>query len=122
MAITKATDTKGKTWTKDEIAQLLQTNDKALERAILKIFARQTASEQAIDTTTHTNGKGFTSADARLLSSFAKWIQTSHKAEGSRLSDKQKVWARKKMAKYAGQMLLVMKETAAATVQTTLNV
>ena len=87
------------TWTKDSIRAKLLTSDAWLFRAILAIFAGQTASEQAIGCTQENNGIGFNGADAFILSSFAGQI----KARGS-LSSKQVVIARKKMGKYSGQL------------------
>lgn len=92
-------------WTKQTIADRIASDDRALERGILAIYARQTADEQATEATRHRNGAGFTGADAELLSSFAKQIQ-----RGRRLTAKQLPYARRKMAKYAGQLLRVAKE------------
>ena len=35
-----------KIWTRDEINEILRTNDKAVERAIVRLFERQNQDEQ----------------------------------------------------------------------------
>lgn len=95
-------------YTKDGIKALLTANDKAVERAVLAIYARQTASEQATDQTSEHNGIGFNGIDAELLSSFAKQLQ-----QGRTLSAKQMEYARKKITKYAGQLAQIANEKAA---------
>ena len=90
----------GKEWTKDSIKELIKTNDKALIRAILVIYGYQTDSEKAWGETKFDNGMGFNGLDANILSSFAEQYEQRHF-----LSDKQLFIARKKMPKYAGQIL-----------------
>ena len=102
---------KGAELTKELIQTRMATNDAWLYRAVVSIFERQTADEQNAETTAHDNGVGFTSADAPLLSSFAKQIT----ARGF-LTPKQKAFAVKKMHKYAGQLLRIA-QSRSATVQ-----
>ena len=90
----------GKEWTKDSIKDLLKHNDKALIRAILVIYSYQTDNEKAWGETKYDNGMGFNGLDANLLSSFAQQYEQRHF-----LTDKQLFIARKKMPKYAGQLL-----------------
>lgn len=95
-------------WTKEAIRAKIQTSDKMVERSLLKLYARQTADEQASQGTHHENGQGFNGTDAFILSSFAEWIikgQAKNIPEGKRLSAKQREIARKKLLKYAGQLL-----------------
>jgi hypothetical protein len=100
-----------KKWTEQEIVNLIMTKPRALEHAIVRIYERQTADEKQEQVTKHHNRRGFTPADANLLSSFARRIiSATHRPEGERLSEKQQEWARKKVVKYAGQLLKVMKE------------
>lgn len=66
---------------------------------MLRVFANQTADEQATEDTKHDNGIGFAGCDATLLSSFAKQVE-----RGRALSDKQMHYVFKKMPKYAGQL------------------
>ena len=87
-------------------------------RAMLAIYDRQTATEQATEATSVDNGIGFNGLDAAILSSFSKQVQRwdSMPADLRRfpvpLSDKQLVIARKKMAKYAGQLARIARTKA----------
>lgn len=97
-------------YTKDQIKTMLQTRDIAVAKGVLAIYAYQTAIEQSSETTNQDNGVGFNGADAPILSSFAKQLQ-----QGRTLSVKQLAIARKKMLKYAGQLVKIAnsKEVAA---------
>lgn len=88
--------------TKEYIAEKLETNDKWLYQGITAIYNRQTADEQAAGETTHQNGVGFNGVDAQIMSSFAEFL-----AKTGFLTSKQKIIARKKMKKYAGQLLML---------------
>jgi hypothetical protein len=88
-----------KVWTKEEIKDLLERSNKMVTRSIVKIFEKQTEDEKSSEATNHNNGVGFNGIDAPLLSSFAKQI-----LKGYTLSDKQMVYARKKIIKYANQL------------------
>ena len=100
--------------TKEFIIQLLNTNDKAVGRALIALNDRQTASEQASEVTINRNGEGFTPADARMGSSMAKFF-----ARFGYLSPKQLAYWRKpnakgvpRICKYATQLLEVAKQKA----------
>ena len=86
-------------WTEDEIRNLIQTNDKVLYGALKKIYAEQTADEQADGETNHRNGVGFNGVDAPILSSFAEFLNRA-----GFLTPKQRAIARKKLAKYNKQL------------------
>lgn len=101
-----------KTWTPDEIKTMIATNDKAVARALLALLDRQTADEQASQTTSHSNGQGFTGADAEILTSFAQQVQ-----RGRTLSVKQLEIARRKLVKYAKQLALVANAAAVPAVE-----
>lgn len=88
-----------KTWTAEEIKNLVQTNDKVLYGALKKLYACQTADEQASGETNHNNGAGFNGVDAPILSSFAEFLNKT-----GFLTPKQKVIARKKLIKYNNQL------------------
>ena len=88
-----------KTWTKDEMKDILTRYDDQLCRAVVKIWEYQTADEQKVGETKEHNGVGFNGTDAHILSSFAEF----YKRTGF-LTQKQIVIARKKMMKYAGQL------------------
>ena len=95
----------------------LTKSDKWVRRAILVIFEAQTASEQCSETTKENNGVGFNGTDAQILSSFAKQI-IEFEAGRSRfltpLSRKQMVLVRRKISKYAGQLLKAAQAKAEA--------
>ncbi len=77
----------------------LATDNEWLVRGMMAIYARQTADEQRAEDTKYLNGVGFNSADSTILTSFAKqWTARRW------LSDKQMGIAKRKMAKYAGQL------------------
>jgi hypothetical protein len=69
-------------WTKERVTELLNTNDLAVERAVVALFERQTADEKATNDTRHDNTVGFSAAHARTLSFYAKVILAGWKREG----------------------------------------
>jgi hypothetical protein len=85
------------------------TNDKALFRAIIKIYERQTLDEQEAEETSERNGVGFSGCDANILSSFAKQLIVK-----GYLSPKQITIARKKMPKYWKQIQSLIEEKQSA--------
>lgn len=93
--------------TKTEIVNLLLTNDRAVARALVVLYNRQTADEQVSEDTRHLNGIGFTGADGGVGTSMAKFFL----ARGY-LTPKQLAYWRKpnkrgvaRICKYAGQLL-----------------
>lgn len=99
-----------------KIRDLLERSDRAVERGVVAIYNRQTASEQQIDATTESNGVGFNAVDATFLSSLAKQvIENRHgRQEGSILTLKQRDIARKCLMKYAAQLVQVAEEKVRA--------
>jgi len=90
------------TWKKDEIKDKLLSGDRTwIERSVIAIFNKQTSMEQNVEATTQNNGVGFTGADAKILTSFAKQLL---KSNDRHLSVKQMVIAKKRIVKYAGQL------------------
>jgi hypothetical protein len=87
---------------------------RAVEKAILVLYSRQTTDEQQTEATRHTNGMGFTGADAPFLSSLAKWIKTSRREPGDRLSPRQRDRARRQLQKYAAQLVRAAAERQTA--------
>lgn len=93
-------------WTKETIREKIATDSRMVERSLLVLYRNQTADEQLSLTTSHENGVGFNGTDAFILSSFAEFIgKRKNVPEGKRLTEKQLVIARKKLPKYAGQLL-----------------
>ena len=88
-----------RTWTEDEIKTLIQKNDKVLYGALKKLYAEQTADEQADGTTKEHNGVGFNGVDAPILSSITEFLNKT-----GFLTSKQKALARKKLIKYNRQL------------------
>jgi hypothetical protein len=80
-------------------------DDRWLYRAILAVYARQTAPEQASRHTVERNGVGFSGVDAKLLSQFAEDL----KKYGTLLQWKKNV-ARRKIIKYTKQLLDIARE------------
>ena len=93
---------------------LLDTNPLAVERAVLAIYRRQTASEQATDSTHESNGIGFNAYDARSAGYWASWI--SGMKNGMRvgparhLTGRHLEQARKMMHKYVRQLADIASE------------
>ncbi len=88
-------------WTKEKIVHLIDTNDKAVVRALITIYQRQTADEQSAESTSHSNGVGFGALDAQFLTSIAK------KALKYPLTERQIAAVRKSIKKYWRQLLEV---------------
>ena len=91
--------TEQKIWTIEEIRELLKESDKAVARAILAIYNRQTEDEQTIKETTDHNGIGYNGVDANFMSSLAQFYQSK-----GFLSAGQLKYGRKAIMKYAGQL------------------
>ena len=86
-------------WTTEAITELLRSNNRAVERAIVAIFNRQTNDEKSIEATRHSNSVGFSASDARRGTYYAKWILSGKHLSGPHL-DK----ARGIAIKYRGQL------------------
>jgi hypothetical protein len=92
---------------KQQIINLLETNDKAVIRAIVVLNERQTADERRSQETKYHNNEGVRPCHARMLTSMANWYRVK-----GYLSPKQIAWWRKRgktgtmrIAIYAGQLL-----------------
>jgi len=90
-------------WTVEDVKELLKTNDKAVIRGLLRIYALQTEEEKNAERTLVYNGVGFNGVDAGFMSSLAQFYQKK-----GFLSKKQMMYARKKMLKYAGQLVKII--------------
>jgi len=91
-----------KEWTKQEIIDLLMNKDKAVAKACVRLFERQTDDEINHEATIHGNGVGFNKVDAEFLSSVAK----SYMCNGF-ITPRQLLVARKKVIKYARQLTAI---------------
>lgn len=101
--------------TKNDIINMLMTNDKAVARALVVLNERQTFDEQCSENTRHQNGRGFRPCHARMGTSMAKFYQRN-----KYLSPKQIAYWRQeqrdgksRIAIYAGQLLEVAQNKAA---------
>ena len=86
-------------WNKQNIQELLESNPKAVLRAVTAIYALQTAEEQASKSTKLNNGVGFGAFDAEFMSDMAKRIN-----KGYELSPKQFAVAKNKIKHYHRQL------------------
>lgn len=86
-------------YTTEDIRKLLDTNDRAVERAILHLYSQQTDDEQRARFSKYTNKVGFNGSDAGYGSYLATWLLS-----GKKLSGKHVVKARHMVRKYAGQL------------------
>ena len=100
---------------KQAIINLLQTNDKAIARALVVLNERQTVDERCSETTKHHNGIGFTGADAKLGTSMAQFYNRR-----GYLTEKQLAYWKKpnvrgvwRICKYAGQLLEIAQAKSA---------
>ena len=89
-----------KVWDKKAVQELIATNDKAVYRALLTVYANQTQAEQANHVTAASNNIGFTAFDAAVLTSFAQFLQKT-----GFLTPKQLAITRGKIKKYHRQLL-----------------
>ncbi len=87
------------TWTKDEIRERIEQNDKWLEHAICALYDRQTSYEKQVEDSNMHNSIGFNKPDSHKLSYYAKWIRSGERLSGHHLEN-----ARRKMLKYSGQL------------------
>ncbi len=84
----------------------LERSDKFVERCLVALYARQTNTEQQTESTTDSNGIGFSGVDAKFGSSLAQQIMRNKygKPEGERLTFKQVKYARRMALKYTAQL------------------
>lgn len=94
-------------WNKERIVQLLERNDQAVGRALLRLLANQTADEQIIQGVKYRNNKGFRPCHARMGTSMATFFR-----DRGYLSPKQVAYWRvrdkngnMRIGIYAGQLL-----------------
>jgi len=84
---------------KQYIQSKLNTNDRWMYTALIRLYSKQTLEEQTFDESLEINNQGFSSADAELLSSYAKQYESK-----KFLTPKQKHWCRTKILKYWEQI------------------
>ncbi len=89
-------------WTEENIETLLKSNNRAVEKAIVAIYKRQTEDEKATQATRHSNNVGFSGADASRGTYYAQWILSGKRLTGKHL-DKGRAMA----LKYRKQLLSI---------------
>jgi hypothetical protein len=94
---------------KAAIQNLLASSDRAVERALVALHARQTSDEQVSMTTKHVNRRGFSQYDAEFGSKLAEVVR-----KGYRLTPKQVAAARKMVSHYWRQLIEVADQTKSA--------
>lgn len=90
-------------WSKESVQSLLATNDKAVCRALLQLYRRQTPGEQSSYSTQVSNDSGFTASDAPTLTKLARRLD-----RGISLSPAEISLARARLMKYTRQLLEVI--------------
>lgn len=97
-------------YTIDSIKENIRNSEKWTLRTLLLIHSLQTEGEKVMGSTEVDNGVGFTGADAEILTSFADQVLSWNKGSNfpRPLSPKQFELCRKKVIKYAGQVLKVI--------------
>lgn len=93
-------------WNKQAVHDLLDRSAAAVAKAVLTIYARQTAAEQAIGSTVEHNGRGFSGHDAEFLSSIA----TRLPQYDNRMTERQLAKVRPLMKRYWKQLLEAIEE------------
>ena len=80
-----------RTWTRDEIDALLQRNDRAVERAMVVLYDRQTQDEKRTSHTRHDNGIGFSAAHASKGSYYARYVLSGRRLTRHHLDRARKI-------------------------------
>jgi len=91
---------KDKAITEEKIVELLNRSQRAVERAIVVIYERQTKSEKLCSDTISRNDVGFSGCDAHRGSYYADWVMHGKHFTGEHL-----VKARKLTIKYRKQLV-----------------
>jgi len=91
--------------TRPEILSLLLHNDRAVCRAVVALYRRQTASEQSQYSTQEQNGRGFNASDAPMCTRVAKKLLAEHDLDDEELGE-----TRHRMLKYTNQLLEIAVE------------
>lgn len=78
-------------WNEAKIETLLHANDRAVERAIVAIYDRQTQDEKASSDTRHNNARGFRADHASKGSYYARWVLGGRRLSGHHLENARKI-------------------------------
>jgi hypothetical protein len=91
---------------KAQIQKLIDTDDKAVARAVVRIYQRQTASEQRAEHTHLNNSIGFNAPDAKYLTFAAKYVLRNGALTGEHVDR-----VRAKIRRYWKQLAEIAEET-----------
>jgi hypothetical protein len=94
-------------WTVESVKALLMNNNRAVEKAIVAIYNRQTLDEQSSKETKYSNGIGFSGAHSRVGTYYAQWILSGRPLSGKHLEK-----ARAISLRYTGQLLSIIENKA----------
>jgi hypothetical protein len=86
-------------WTRQEVETMLEANERAVARGVVRLYCRQEAGERVSGTVTNDNGMGFSGCNARSGTYYAKWV-----ISGGILSGKHLEKARKICLHHVGQL------------------
>jgi hypothetical protein len=87
-------------WTKEKVIDLLEKNPKAVEKALILIYNRQTNDEKNCENTIVNNGIGFRPCDAPSGTYMAEWVKS-----GKPLNGKFLLKAKEMMKHYTRQLI-----------------
>jgi hypothetical protein len=98
--------------TREGIAELLRTNDKAVCRALVVLYNNQTADEQSSETTNQHNGRGFAGFDAEFGTRLAKFYLRNGYLTAKQIAPWRKINSRgtMKIAMYWKQLIAAAQE------------
>lgn len=101
--------------TRSAVAELILTNDRAVERALVVLFNRQTAAERSSNTTNTHNDVGFTHSDAHWGCRNAKQVLAGRPLSPYQLSQwrKRNIKGVPRLAKYWAQLEIARQEKEA---------
>ncbi len=104
--------TKAQKWNKTNIRELLEKNDRAVNRGIIRIYEYQTQDEKKKAQTKESNGVGFNGVDAPFGTFLAEYILSKRKNvnDYNVLTGNFLERARKITIKYAGQLAFIANE------------
>lgn len=86
-------------WNKANIREMLEANDTAVVRGLVRIHSFQTGDEKLSGQTTEENGVGWNGVDAEYMTSLHDYFRAN-----GYLTPGQMAYARKKILKYSGQL------------------
>lgn len=92
-------------WDRENLTALLESNNLAVEKALLRLYERQTRDEQSDETVRYRNDIGFRVCDAKRASYWVRWIKS-----GRHLTGKHLVKAREVVKHYHRQLLEIVDE------------